>query len=497
MNILLKKEVIHYFTLNGSQSLIPSHLFQPVIGTNDEWYTAQLSFTTVQVPVDLSSLLVNSKHSFQAGIINGNASTSARFGFFSSFSTLFIGDDFKFCDGTTVSIDAGPGKESYLWNTGATTQSIQVDKTGEYWVTVSYEDCILSDTIHVDEVLGSIDLGPDVNICEGETTNIDGQENFSWSWSDGSTDRFLETSLLGKYWVSVLDETGCEASDTINVDRLVYDFDPDVEINMNSVSVDTADEKNIHMRWSVSEKERVENNQVFIYKRSPSDSWELLEKVNAGVSSYTAINNNTDDEIFEFYVGLANRCGQEQRASKVHNTMRLNGEGDEVTNTIRLGWNYYVNWDEGVQRYELWRKKENETVYTLLTELYPDAGNFVAPIATDAFHHNYVIRAIESSGENESWSNNVQFDFEHPVYIPNVFTPNSDSFNQFFEIKNIQLYGNARLIIVDRWGMTVLERNGYVNDWDGDDLASGVYFYILSLNRNNIKPMKGTLSIIR
>ena len=497
LNILVKKEGIHYFTLNGSQSLIPSHLFQPVIGTNDEWYTAQLSFTTVQVPVDLSSLLVNSKHSFQAGIINGNASTSARFGFFSSFSTLFIGDDFKFCDGTTVSIDAGPGKESYLWNTGATTQSIQVDKTGEYWVTVSYEDCILSDTIHVDEVLGSIDLGPDVNICEGETTNIDGQENFSWSWSDGSTDRFLETSLLGKYWVSVLDETGCEASDTINVDRLVYDFDPDVEINMNSVSVDTADEKNIHMRWSVSEKERVENNQVFIYKRSPSDSWELLEKVNAGVSSYTAINNNTDDEIFEFYVGLANRCGQEQRASKVHNTMRLNGEGDEVTNTIRLGWNYYVNWDEGVQRYELWRKKENETVYTLLTELYPDAGNFVAPIATDAFHHNYVIRAIESSGENESWSNNVQFDFEHPVYIPNVFTPNSDSFNQFFEIKNIQLYGNARLIIVDRWGMTVLERNGYVNDWDGDDLASGVYFYILSLNRNNIKPMKGTLSIIR
>jgi gliding motility-associated-like protein len=497
LNILVKKEGIHYFTLNGSQSLIPPHLFQPVIGTNDEWYTAQLSFTTVQVPVDLSSLLVNSKHSFQAGIINGNASTSARFGFFSSFSTLFIGDDFKFCDGTTVSIDAGPGKESYLWNTGATTQSIQIDKTGEYWVRVSYEDCILSDTIRVDEVIGSIELGPDVSICEGETTKIDGKENFSWSWSDGSTGQFLETSLLGKYWVSVVDEIGCEASDTINVARFVHEFDPDVEINMNSVSVDTADEKNIHIRWSVSDKERDESNQVSVYKRSPSDSWELLEKVNAGVSTYTDINSNTDDEIFEFYVGLANRCGLEQRTSKIHNTIRLSGEGDEVANTIRLGWNYYVNWDEGVQRYELWRKKEDEAKYTLLTELYPDADNFVAPIATDAFHHNYVIRAIESSGESESWSNSVQFDFEHPVYIPNVFTPNSDSFNQFFEIKNIQLYANSRLIIVDRWGMPVLERNGYVNDWDGDDLAGGVYFYILSLNRNNIKPMKGTLSIIK
>lgn len=103
MNILVKKEGIHYFELNGSQTLIPPHLFRPVIGTGDEWYTAQLSFTTTEVPVDMSSLITNSKHSFQAGIINGNASTSARFGFFSSFSTLFIGDDFNFCEGETVS----------------------------------------------------------------------------------------------------------------------------------------------------------------------------------------------------------------------------------------------------------------------------------------------------------------------------------------------------------------------------------------------------------
>jgi hypothetical protein len=122
---------------------------------------------------------------------------------------LFIGDDFSFCDGETVLIDAGPGKESYLWNTGATTQAIEADKTGEYWVTVSYEDCILSDTIRITEKVGNIDLGPDVDICEGELTKIDGKENFSWLWSDGSTNQVLETSHLGKHWVSVLDETGC------------------------------------------------------------------------------------------------------------------------------------------------------------------------------------------------------------------------------------------------------------------------------------------------
>jgi gliding motility-associated-like protein len=497
LNVLVKKEGIHHFMLNGSQSLIPSHLFRPVIGTNDKWYAAQLSFTTAQVPVDMSSLIMNSKHSFQAGIINGNASTSARFGFFSSFSTLFIGDDFNFCDGATSLIDAGPGKESYLWNTGETTQSIEIDKSGDYWVTVSYEDCILSDTLRVNEVVGKVDLGPDVNICEDELTKIDGEENFSWLWSDGSTNQFLETPDLGKYWVTVFDETGCQASDTIVVGRFVHDFDPDVMIGIKSVSVDTAEEKNIHLNWSVSEKERTETNGVLIYKRSLLDSWEVLGKVPADETTYTVVDNNTDDSVFEFYVGLSNKCGLEQRVSKVHNTILLTGEGDQVANTIRFNWNFYQDWDDGVDRYELWRKKEEETQYSFLTELYPDADNFLASIATDAFHHNYVIRAIESSGAGESWSNNMQFDFEHPVYVPNVFTPNSDSFNQFFEIRNIQLYRNARLNIVDRWGMTVFESDGYANDWDGNDLVGGVYFYILSLNRNGIKPMKGSLSIIR
>jgi gliding motility-associated-like protein len=497
LNILVKKEGIFYFSLNGSESLIPTHLFTPVTGTKETWYTAQLSFSTADVPVDVSSLITNSKHSFQAGIINGNATTSARFGFFSSFSTLFIGDDFSFCEGATAAIDAGPGKQSYLWNTGATTQSIEVDKTGDYWVTVSYEDCILSDTIHIIEKVGKVDLGPDVDICEGALTSIDGKENFSWLWSDGSTNQFLQTPHLGKYWVSVFDETGCQASDTIVVGRLVHTFDPDVIVKLNSVSVDTADERNINLQWAITEKERTETNSVFIYKRSDSAPWETLDKVGADKNSYIDANNNTDDTVFEYYVGLANKCGEEQTVSKVHNTIQLTGEGDEAANTIKLNWNYYYDWDTGVEKYELWRKKENESGYLFLTDMNADAHNFLASIATDAFHHNYVIRAIASSGEGESWSNNMQFDFEHPVFVPNVFTPNGDSFNQNFEIKNIQLYTNSHLRIVDRWGINVFEKDGYTNDWDGKELSSGVYFFILYLNRNDIKPIKGSLSIIK
>ena len=122
---------------------------------------------------------------------------------------------------------------------------------------------------------------------------------------------------------------------------------------------------------------------------------------------------------------------------------------------------------------------------------------FSAAVATDAFHHRYVIRAIESSGDSESWSNNIDLEFEHPVFVPNVFTPNEDLYNQYFEITNIGLYRNSRLIVYDRWGMTVFEANGYKNDWDGNAVTSGVYYYILSLNRNDQRPLKGSLSIIK
>ena len=499
MNVLVRKEGIFYFKLNGDQSLVPPHMFRAVAGTNDKWYAAQLSFSETQVAVDMSSLIENERYSFQAGIINGNASTSSRFGYFSSFSTLFIGDDFDICDGSTAIIDAGPGKESYLWSTGATTQSIDVDHTGDYWVRVTREECVLYDTVHVNVRAGKVDLGPDVSICIDEVAKIDGKENFKWLWSDGSTKQFLETKELGTYWVSVSDNIGCQASDTIVVGRETYSFDIDVGIELKFVSVDTANEQSINLAWSVSEKERKEINRVFIYKRPlAGPKWELIARLPANVNTFQDVSENTtDDIVYEYFVSLADPCGQEQRYSDYHNTIRLAGFGDEPANTISLNWNYYRDWKNGVKRYEVWRKLEDDKTYSFFRELNADAENLSAAVATDAFHHQYIIRAMESGGDSESWSNSIELEFEHPVFVPNVFTPNDDSYNQYFEITNIGLYKNSKLIVFDRWGMTIFEANGYQNAWDGNAVSSGIYYYLLYLNRNDLKPLKGPLSIIK
>jgi hypothetical protein len=61
-----------------------------------------------------------------------------------------LGANFHFCEGTSAMIDASPGFAEYLWNTGATTQTITVTQPGDYWVEVINQfGCSDNDTIQL------------------------------------------------------------------------------------------------------------------------------------------------------------------------------------------------------------------------------------------------------------------------------------------------------------------------------------------------------------
>ncbi|SIO50018.1 T9SS type B sorting domain-containing protein [Chitinophaga niabensis] len=83
--------------------------------------------------------------------------------------------------------------------------------------------------------------------------------------------------------------------------------------------------------------------------------------------------------------------------------------------------------------------------------------------------------------------------------IPNVITPNGDGFNDRFVIKGLELYTQNQLTIINRWGNHVYEKRNYTNDWTGNGLAEGTYFYILRLTDRQGKnhDLKGYLMINR
>ncbi|MGK6350933.1 Ig-like domain-containing protein [Parapedobacter sp. DT-150] len=84
--------------------------------------------------------------------------------------------------------------------------------------------------------------------------------------------------------------------------------------------------------------------------------------------------------------------------------------------------------------------------------------------------------------------------------IPNLFTPNGDGLNDLFVIKNLLQYQGRELIVLNRWGNQVYKSTNYNNDWDGNTLAEGTYYYILRVrgsNNGEWQTHKGAIAIIR
>lgn len=85
------------------------------------------------------------------------------------------------------------------------------------------------------------------------------------------------------------------------------------------------------------------------------------------------------------------------------------------------------------------------------------------------------------------------------IIIPNIFTPNGDGLNDRFEIKNLHLYQENEISIINRWGNSVYEKKGYENIWDGNGLDEGTYFYVLKVKNatGTWKAFKGYITLLR
>ena len=92
-----------------------------------------------------------------------------------------------------------------------------------------------------------------------------------------------------------------------------------------------------------------------------------------------------------------------------------------------------------------------------------------------------------------------EVDFEPD--IPTAFSPNGDGVNDTWNILNLDRYPNARLRVFDISGHQVFSSIGYLREWDGryrgKILPGASYYYILDLNDQNDRKLKGKITIIR
>ena len=81
-----------------------------------------------------------------------------------------------------------------------------------------------------------------------------------------------------------------------------------------------------------------------------------------------------------------------------------------------------------------------------------------------------------------------------PGFVPNIITPNSDEYNEYFTFENIESRVWS-LQIFNRWGEQVYYSAYYQNNWDGKDLPTGIYYYKLS--SDGLKTVNGWVHVYR
>ncbi|MFI5171304.1 MAG: T9SS type A sorting domain-containing protein [Chitinophagales bacterium] len=143
-----------------------------------------------------------------------------------------LGADVSICEGENIILNAGNPGSTYLWSTGAVTQTIIVNATGNYSVTVTNGfGCTDNDAVHVTvNPIPVVDLGPNDGICAGTSIILDAENpGAEYDWSTGAITQTISVSTAGTYSVTVSYPGGCTASDAITIS-----VDPSPNVNLGA-----------------------------------------------------------------------------------------------------------------------------------------------------------------------------------------------------------------------------------------------------------------------
>ncbi len=121
-------------------------------------------------------------------------------------------------------LNAGYPGSSFLWNTGATTQTLSATISSTYIVTVTdMNKCVGKDTVEVIvNEIPTLSLGPDITQCKtGKALILIPATNATtYLWSTGSNEPTIPVNVSNNYSLTVTATNGCTKSDTVAVNIL-------------------------------------------------------------------------------------------------------------------------------------------------------------------------------------------------------------------------------------------------------------------------------------
>lgn len=134
------------------------------------------------------------------------------------FANPVINGNTVFCSGDYTTLTA-TGGDTYLWSTGATTASINVNTAGNYSVTASTSNgCSGSTSVTViQNQADNVTISGNTVICSGIGTTLTASSGADYLWSTGETTQSITANNPGEYSVTVTNGNGCSNSATQTV----------------------------------------------------------------------------------------------------------------------------------------------------------------------------------------------------------------------------------------------------------------------------------------
>lgn len=205
-----------------------------------------------------------------------------------------------------------------------------------------------------------------------------------------------------------------------------------------------------------------------------------------------------------------NQCGE----GPFRNVVKWHEPTEECKTDIR-SYNVYIA-DKIGGEYTLYRENLRDTIF------------IDADINLRSFARCYKVSSVDRSGNESDLSEEFCFDNCTNYVLPNVFTPNGDSDNEFFSAFGdpitlgpvedapencARFVESVDFVVFNRWGNEVYrqlnarEEKIYLrwdgHDNDGNELATGVYYYKATVHFITVDPakehtdLKGWIHLIR
>jgi gliding motility-associated-like protein len=119
-------------------------------------------------------------------------------------------------------------------------------------------------------------------------------------------------------------------------------------------------------------------------------------------------------------------------------------------------------------------------------------GVFKGIVQIRAYHpgdQNYFAAEVFAPAEIYSTHKDIMY----------LFTPNSDGFNDYWELPKLSVWGKCDVRVFNRWGKLVFADANYNNLWDGSSngspLPEGPYYFVIKTE--NAGTVTGTVNIVR